>query len=227
MVIPSLRYLRGQAAQSSFLMQPIRSFEDGDVVMYELSRVLPEISEERFVSYTTRFGLVEDVEILLLEAAAAFAAEMSGSVAIPAVSVNVHAGALTCRLADRAVELAQQIPTQLILELSEDTASEDIEDAAEILRDRGVLLLIDHIGRGASDSYRARRLGARAAKLDSSMLTIERTDELHAFMSRVPPSVQLSAAGVEDLEQVLLCVNLGIRWGQGDAMGAWSTRPAC
>ncbi|WP_380165226.1 EAL domain-containing protein [Jannaschia sp. R86511] len=227
--------------------QPVVSLPDGRVVSHEaLARwtdaELGPVPPDEFIPVAERGGMITDLGLWVLrhacEAAQGWPAGPQGEEA-PAVAVNVSAVQLTeRRFADDVLEVLRRtgLPARrLCLEITETADLADLDLAVEVLarvRAAGVRTALDDFGTGRSALSAMRLLPLDVVKIDRGFVTGLARDATDAVLVRglVDAAhhlgLEVCAEGVEELDQALALVGLGVDRAQGWLFGR-PTPQAC
>jgi EAL domain-containing protein (putative c-di-GMP-specific phosphodiesterase class I) len=123
---------------------------------------------------------------------------------------------------------------RLELRISERTLIAADAAAFQSLKEMGVDLVVDEVGRGLSSIDHLARAGLSGMQLDRSWATAIRHDPIALLVSRAAVSMASAlgimpiATGVDDADQCRMLLDLGCRHGMGDLYrdGADETRKA-
>lgn len=213
--------------------QPICRLDDGSPVAVEaLARWNhPErgaVPPGLFVPLAEDTGLVRKLDHWALAAATEQLAAWAAAGSTLRVSVNLSAQTVSDPgLTEHLVRLLERTgapPEQLVLEVTERIAIEDIESSAGILervRAMGVRIALDDFGKGYSSLGTLDRLPIGYLKIDAGFVRgIGRhSKEEHLIRAIAGFSrgigIPLVAEGIEDEEQRAWLLHEGVRYGQG------------
>ncbi len=211
-------------------MQPLVELESGHWVGFEAlsrwrngSQLRPP---DQFVPLAEDTGLIVPMgEWVLEEALRQIRTWPDGDVG---VAVNVSARQLEepdfSGMVQRALESASFDPRRLTLEITEQTAVQDLSRAAsrlQPLRRNGVHIALDDFGTGYSSLHYLTRLPADSLKIDKkfvSGLGVERQDEVlirSMLLLAGDLGLEVVAEGVETPLQARILADLGCRLAQG------------
>lgn len=217
--------------------QPIVDLGSGAVVREELLvRMLDEhgdrIPSAAFLPAAERFGLIGEIDLLVLERAVGLAA------AGRAVAVNVSARTLANPAYLAALEEAIGAgldPALLGFELTEAIAVAHMADAqafAGRIRELGCNLALDDFGSGFSSFAYLKQIPAQYLKIDIELIRELRRDRGDQDLVRAIVAVarglgqRTVAEGVEDEETLDVLRRLGVDLVQGFGLGAPVPAPA-
>lgn len=213
------------AGTMTMVFQPVVNLEDRQVVGYEaLARFADGRPPDQWFRDAASIGLGLELEL----AAVTLALDTAPHAGY--LSLNVSPETLT---ADALFELLQERnrASSIVLEVTEHAVVEDYTDitaAVDRLRALGARLAVDDAGSGISSFQHVLRLRPDIVKLDRWMVDHLDTDLarqalvrfLVAFATEV--DLELVAEGIERQDELRTCLLLGVRHGQGYALG----RPA-
>ncbi len=213
------------------LRQPVVDITSDDTISEELlvRMALPAdrglLTPRSFLPAAERFGLVQQVDLWMLEQALAVGATRC-------VQVNVSAVTFSDPMARRtmiaALERAPEAAGRVVFEFTETAAAEHIGAAvhfAETLTEFGCGLALDDFGTGFGSFTYLRRLPLRHLKIDRSFVTGLATSEqdrkVVASMIDIAKQFGLGtiAEGVEDSETLGILGELGADCAQGFYLG--------
>jgi diguanylate cyclase (GGDEF)-like protein/PAS domain S-box-containing protein len=215
-------------------LQPIADLATGDVVREELLvRMLGEEGETilpaAFLPAAERFGLIQEVDLLVLGKAIELA-RLGNPVA-----VNVSGLSLADRrylgLLEASVRTGGLDPSLLDFEITETAAVAnmgDAQDFARRLRDLGCSLSLDDFGTGFSSFTYLKHIPAQHLKIDAEFIHDVKRDpadqRLVAAIVAIARGLgqKTVAEGVEDGETLAVVRELGVDYAQGFYVG----RPA-
>ena len=183
-----------------------------------------------FIPDAQRHGLIDDLGILMVDAAARRAVEWSRAGYPIQVSVNVSATQLAgSRLTDWLHFLLErpELPAEsLIIEITETNQFDDLDDVVARLRELrslGLGVSIDDFGAGFSSFNRLEQLPASEVKIDLSLVQDESDDGYAALIEIVERAreagIRVVAEGVETPAQAHRVTMLRCRRAQGYLYG--------
>jgi diguanylate cyclase (GGDEF)-like protein len=181
-----------------------------------------------FVGYAERRGLIEAIDKLVLEMVCRDAAALFGRFPSASVAVNVSAAHLgetgLVEMVDELLRARSVPPSRLKLEITE-TAVMSNADAAqttlELLRRKGIQVVLDDFGSGHSSLAYLHRLPIAGLKIDRSFVSplAEEPQAVAIVRSIVALAQTLNlytvAEGVETDEQMAIVRQLGVTFAQG------------
>lgn len=227
--------------------QPIVDLATGDVVREELLvRMLGEEGETippaAFLPAAERFGLIQEVDLLVL-AKAIELARLGNPVA-----VNVSGLSLADRryleLLEGSVRTGGLDPSLLDFEITETAAvanMSDAQDFARRLRDLGCSLSLDDFGTGFSSFTYLKHIPSQYLKIDTEFIhEIKRNPADRRLVAAIVAIARglgqkTVAEGVEDGETLAVVRELGVDYAQGFHVGrptatygrvTWTRQPA-
>jgi EAL domain-containing protein (putative c-di-GMP-specific phosphodiesterase class I) len=195
----------------------------------------PPIPPDRFIPLAERSGLIVELGDWVLRQACGFAADHPQL----RVAVNLSARQVAGDLAERVVDALESNavePSHLDLELTESAVLDDPDTASEVLgelTDLGVHLALDDFGTGYSSLVVLRHLPFDRLKVDRSFVrsvaTSERDRDLVAAVVGVARAVgvEVTAEGVETVEQATVLADVGCDDAQGFLFAAAMPPDAC
>jgi EAL domain-containing protein (putative c-di-GMP-specific phosphodiesterase class I) len=191
---PWLARLRRALTEDLFVLhfQPIVSLDDGVVSHYEaLLRLADEpgqlIAPGRFLPAAERYGLIREIDRMVLEKVAALLGSHGGncaaSIAMNLSALSVTDQAMLAHL-ERRLSHHSVDPAQLVIEVTETVAISDMQSAKEFCA--GVLALgcevaLDDFGAGFGSFQYLKHLPFSYLKIDGDFirrLPVSRTDQL-------------------------------------------------
>ncbi len=217
--------------------QPILDIRNNVISHYEaLVRMLDKdggiIAPGYFIPVAEKTGLIYEIDLRVVELAVKALKEFKAQGHKISMAVNLSARAIVSadyvKYVDRLVEDAGLSQSDLIFELTETSAVEDITHAAEIIdefRRRGFRFSLDDFGVGFSSWYYLRQLAVDYVKLDGSFVKNMVTDfEDRLFVKSINDVVQglgkqSVAEFVEDEKILQLLTQLGVNYAQGYFIG--------
>ncbi len=183
------------------------------------------LTPRSFLPAAERFGLVQQVDLWMLEQALSVGATRS-------VQVNLSAVTLSDREARKrmlaALERQPEAAARIVFEFTETAAAEDIGAAvsfAEALTALGCGVALDDFGTGFASFTYLRRLPLRHLKIDRSFVTglsqSAQDRKVVASMIEIARQFELRtiAEGVEDRETLSILGELGADYAQGFYLG--------
>jgi EAL domain-containing protein (putative c-di-GMP-specific phosphodiesterase class I) len=228
--------IRGALADDRLVVhsQPIVDLLTGDVAREELLvRMLGEEGETippaAFLPAAERFGLIQEVDLLVLGRAISLARRGR------AVAVNVSGLSLGdsryLELLEGSVRTAGLDPSLLDFEITETAAVANMGDAQEFarrLRDLGCSLSLDDFGTGFSSFTYLKHIPAQYLKIDIEFIHEVKRNPADQQLVQAIVSIahglgqKTVAEGVEDGETLAMVRELGVDYAQGFHVG----RPA-
>ena len=233
------RRIRRALEQEGFrlLAQPILDLRSGQVGQYELLlRWVDEQGQEvlpgQFLTIAERSGLIREVDRWVVRRALAMLAEAARRGQRPRLEVNLSALALSDgellemlqqELAAGAVE-----PDQLILEITETAAIQDMQQArafVEHLRRLGLRFALDDFGVGFGSFYYLKHLPVDYLKIDGTFIRRLGQDPVDAHVVRAIVElarglgIQTIAECVEDPATLQELRRFGVDFAQGYSVG--------
>jgi diguanylate cyclase (GGDEF)-like protein len=220
--------------------QPIGSLASGEVIAFEaLLRGPPQSTLE---SPAALFELAQQEGCMVrLECfAARLGVTAFSQTRLPGkLFVNFSAAAIRKVASSRDEMLAllrslQFSPDRIVIELTEQAAIGDVDSlaaAVNFLRESGIQLALDDYGTGNSNLCRWIRLEPNYVKIDRSIICGAKTSpfrfEVLRYLHRLADAgrAQLIAEGLEDAEDLMVCRDLRIEYGQGFLLGRPSFTP--
>jgi EAL domain-containing protein (putative c-di-GMP-specific phosphodiesterase class I) len=236
---PWLARLRRALAEDLFVLhfQPIVSLADGGVSHHEaLVRLADEpggrlVAPGRFLPAAERYGLIREIDRMVLDKVAALLASDAGPQA-PRIAMNVSAvsvseggmlGHLERRLALHGVE-----PERLVIEVTETAAISDMATAKAFctgVQALGCAVALDDFGAGFGSFQYLKHLPFSYLKIDGDFiraLTRSRTDQLvvKALVGVVAGlGRETIAEFVEDEATMSMLRSFGVDYAQGYEVG--------
>ncbi|HYM54803.1 MAG TPA: EAL domain-containing protein [Solirubrobacteraceae bacterium] len=194
---PWLQRLRRALADGLFVLhfQPIVSLRDGSVSHYEaLLRLADEpdgalVAPGRFLPAAERYGLIRDIDRMVLGEVAALLAERRSagergvSIAMNVSALSVTDGTMLAHL-DRRLALNGVDPSQLVIEVTETAAISDMARARDFcagVQALGCAVALDDFGAGFGSFQYLKHLPFTYLKIDGDFirgLPGSRTDQL-------------------------------------------------
>jgi PAS domain S-box-containing protein len=215
--------------------QPIVNLETGDHVSCELLARMRtpggdgEVAiPESFLPAAERYGLVQPIDVWMVERALELAPRIPAQVNISAVTLS-DAGARE-RIA-KLLTAAPEAARRVVFEITETADAMVFEAAREFARDitsAGARLALDDFGVGFGSFTYLRKLPVSFIKIDSSFIEnlIESADDRHVVKSIIDIAGEFGlwtvAEGVEDERTLELVRKMGATFAQGFHLG----RPA-
>jgi len=229
-----------QALDKGLLMnyyQPIMSLDRNHtyVGIEALVRWCPPGEEpvpaRSFVAAAHRTGLLQDIDTWVLDSACDTTKRLSSAadgVPMP-VHINIHPSHLRShsliRRFERALEIHDLSPEQLVLEITESAIMEysaGVRNTLRALKKLGVHLALDDFGVGVSSLRYLTRLPIDILKIDQSFVAGlgDSTQEALLIETIIKMgdllNVRVVAEGIETEHQLKALRNLGCRYGQGN-----------
>lgn len=203
--------------------QPIINLRDGSIAGFELlSRCNHALFESpsRFFALAREHGMATALDLQCLKACIAAAATLPGSGAIhvnmlPSTMLDVEVGALLAMFGDNQ---------RLCVELSEEQFIGDPSELVErigALRERGIRLAIDDVGRGHGTLDSVLFLEPEIVKIDRELVSHADTDvRRKRLLGRLVAlgqalECEVVAEGIEREEEAVLLRDLGVVHAQG------------
>jgi EAL domain-containing protein (putative c-di-GMP-specific phosphodiesterase class I) len=192
---PWLARLRSALAKDRFVLhyQPIVSLGDGRVSHYEaLLRLADEpdgrlVAPGRFLPAAERYGLIRDIDRMVLEKVARLLAgeqgEIDASIAMNVSALSVTDGTMLAHLEGR-LALHGVDPARLVIEVTETAAISDMASAREFcagVQALGCAVALDDFGAGFGSFQYLKHLPFSFLKIDGDFirgLPSSRTDQL-------------------------------------------------
>ena len=222
-----------EKGQLELVYQPICRLDTGETVGLEaLMRwkhpIRGRLSPALFVPIAEEIGLIRQLDALALRVATAQLAQWAKAGSSVRVSVNVSAQTVSdLQLPDMLMEIILEAgapASQLVLEVTERTALEDIESSAGILqriRDTGVHIALDDFGKGYSSLGTLDRLPISFLKMDAGFTrgigSIAKDEHLIKAITLFARGIEMPfvAEGIENENQRTWLMKEGVRLGQG------------
>lgn len=214
--------------------QPVVSLATGLPVGFEaLARWRFEgvdISPSEFIPLAVRAGLIPALTDHMLEVACRELARWSASLGHSRlrVGVNISPSLITDRgFPDRVAAVLDRhrlLPSQLMLEITEDALLSDLEVARYVtgrLQDLGTPLALDDFGTGHSSLFHLQQIPLHSLKIDISFIAnIDRDPAAERFLHALLAlgrhlDLEITAEGVEREGQAEILRRLGCPLGQG------------
>ncbi len=236
---PWLARLRRALAEDLFVLhyQPIVSLRDGRVSHYEaLVRLADErdgslVAPGRFLPAAERYGLIRDVDRMVVDKVAALLGSMHGeedvSIAVNLSALSVTDGGMLGHI-ERALALHGADPSRLVVELTETAAISDMVRATAFcagVQALGCAISLDDFGAGFGSFQYLKRLPFRYLKIDGDFirrLPASPTDQLvvKALVGVVDGmGGQTIAEFVGDEPTMRLLRSYGVDYAQGFEVG--------
>jgi EAL domain-containing protein (putative c-di-GMP-specific phosphodiesterase class I)/GGDEF domain-containing protein len=196
---------------------------------------LPPIGPDRFIPVAERSGLIVELGEWVLGEACRFAADHPDLRVAVNLSPRQVAGDLVARVVN-ALDANAVEPERLDLELTESAVLDDPDTASDVLAELtglGVHLALDDFGTGYSSLVVLRRLPFDRLKVDRSFVrTVADTPADRDIVAAVvglarAVGVEVTAEGVETIEQATVLADLGCGEAQGYLFAAPMTPDAC
>ena len=219
--------------QLELVYQPICRLDTGETIGLEaLMRwnhpIRGRLSPGLFVPIAEEIGLIRQIDAKALQVATAELARWAAAGSSVRVSVNVSAQTVSdLQLPDTLMEILREAgapANQLVLEVTERTALEDIESSAGILqriRDTGVHIALDDFGKGYSSLGTLDRLPISFLKIDAGFTrgigSIAKDEHLIKAITLFTKGIGMPfvAEGIENETQRAWLMKEGVRLGQG------------
>ena len=219
--------------QMELIYQPICRLDTGETVGLEaLMRwnhpIRGRLSPGLFVPLAEETGLIRQLDAFALREATRQLAAWAASGSNVRVSVNVSAQTVSdLELPDTIMEIIRETGApahQLVLEVTERTALEDIESSAGILervRETGVNIALDDFGKGYSSLGTLDRLPISFLKIDAGFTrgigTVAKDEHLIKAITLFTKGIGMPfvAEGIENETQRAWLMQEGVRLGQG------------
>src|SRR5690606_19616871 len=219
--------------QLELVYQPICRLDTGETIGLEaLMRwnhpVRGRLSPGLFIPIAEEIGLIRQIDAHALRVATGQLAVWAKSGSSVRVSVNVSAQTVSdLQLPDTLVEILHQAgapPNQLVLEVTERAALEDIESSAGILqriRDTGVNIALDDFGKGYSSLGTLDRLPISFLKIDAGFTrgigSMAKDEHLIKAITLFTTGIGMPfvAEGIENEVQRAWLLKEGVKLGQG------------
>ena len=230
--------IRSAISEGSFLVycQPILSVGDGTVSQYELLVRMRDgddvIAPDRFLPTADRFGLIEEIDQWMVTRAIELLTEQRAQGREICFEVNLSArsmgdAALFARI-EKAITRADILPRQLIFEVTETTAIENIAEARQLserLIELGCRFALDDFGAGFGSFYYLKYLPFDYLKIDGDFIRNLPTNLIDQSMVEATVQVchrlgkQVIAEYVEDEETLEILRGYGVDFAQGYHIG--------
>ncbi len=181
---PWLGRLRRALAEDLFVLhyQPIVSLRDGRVSHYEaLVRLADEhdgrlVAPGRFLPAAERYGLIRDVDRMVLDKVAALLGGSHGdedvTIAVNLSALSVTDGGMLAHI-ERALARHGADPSRLVVELTETAAISDMDRASAFcsgVQALGCAISLDDFGAGFGSFQYLKRLPFRYLKIDGDFI---------------------------------------------------------
>lgn len=243
---PWLARLRHALAEDRFLLhyQPIVSLADGAIAHHEaLVRLADEpdgsvIAPASFLPAAERYGLIRDIDRMVLEKVAALLGSHRDGAAAT-IAMNLSAVSITDRgmLAhiERGLDRHGADPARLVVEVTETASISDMEQAREFcagVQALGCAVALDDFGAGFGSFHYIKHLPFRYLKIDGAFirgLPDSPNDQLvvEALVGLVRGMGQQTIAEfVGDQRTLALLRELGVDFAQGFEVGRPQARLA-
>lgn len=222
-----IRLLRDHDYRTVF--QPIVDLLSNDVVGYEALTRFTSGSPDHWFDLATRCGQAIPLELAAIESAVNHLPELAPGVYL---SVNLSAATLCSPEFD---SLAGDLPLdRIVLELTEQSSVASYGTLiahVAALRERGARIAVDDAGAGYSGLQRILAVSPDIVKLDRELISGIDADEARQSLARAMSwfttrtGNQLVAEGIETAAERRVLTAIGIRYGQGYALGRPSPLP--
>jgi EAL domain-containing protein (putative c-di-GMP-specific phosphodiesterase class I) len=191
------------------------------------------LAPQEFLPAAERFGLVQSIDVWMVERALEAATELSPEVNLSAVTL--------CDPSARAVILSrlagapEALRRRIVFEVTETAIAENLEDAVQFagqLTELGCGLALDDFGTGFGSFTYLRKLPVRYLKIDVSFVLdlVASVDDRRVVQSIIGIARQFGletiAEGVEDESTLELLRELGADYAQGFHLGLPAPLPA-
>ena len=215
------------------LLQPKLCLTTGSFMGFEaLGRwklIEEDVSPSEFIPIAEKIGVIRDLDLEVLRAAAAFVA-MEEAETGACIHLSTNISALNFRSAGLAESIQDILwqtklrPDRLTLEVTESTAVESwsaVQNVLKTLRPIGVRASLDDFGTGYSSLSYLRRFKFDEIKIDRGFISDISNDEETKFLfeSIVDMAVGLGSTvvveGIETAEQASIVSDKGAHVGQG------------
>ena len=219
--------------QLELVYQPICRLDTGETIALEaLMRwnhpIRGRLSPGLFIPIAEEIGLIRQIDAHALRIATQQLARWAKTGSSVRVTVNVSAQTVSdLQLPDTLMELLREAgapPHQLVLEVTERAALEDIESSAGILqriRDTGVHIALDDFGRGYSSLGTLDRLPISFLKIDAGFTrgigSMAKDEHLIKAITLFTTGIGMPfvAEGIENETQRAWLMKEGVKLGQG------------
>lgn len=220
--------------------QPIVSLQSGDPSHYEaLVRLADEpsgrlVAPGHFLGAAERYGLIFELDRLVVRKAVDFLAEGSERVAVNLSALSTTDAGMLAHIAG-ALHRRRVAPERLVIEITETAAISDMRRAQEFcaqVRSLGCAVALDDIGAGFGSFYYLKHLPFDYLKIDGQFvrsLPTSRNDQLvvQALVGVARGMGKETVAEfVGDLATVELLRSYGVDHAQGFALGRPAARLA-
>ncbi len=227
--VGQLRGLRSDIAAKSFELayQPIVRLESREAHHFEaLVRFRKDVSPMERIIFAEQTGLIEDLDLAIVEAAVASLIALGGSAAPVDVAVNASGRSLQSERFRVALErmLVPQLSSRLMLEITESAVIDDRQVVARFLesvRRSGFRVCIDDFGAGAASFDYLNAFTVDFIKIDGKYARACTTNQRdRALIKAITTLAQrlgcsVIAEQIETEEQAAALRELGVQFGQG------------
>lgn len=215
------------------VFQPIQNVVLGTTSHYEaLLRVYDEnkklLPTYKFVLFAEKSGLIQEVDLMIVEKAMAYKRRLEDLEDHATIAINLSGVSFrNASLNDSIIHFLEKYevnPEEIIFEITETAAVEDVSDTAMKMRElkaMGFKFALDDFGVGFSSLHHLKQLPLNYVKIDGSFikhLPVETEDQ--ALVKAVVEvskvfGLKTVAEFVEDDETLLLLRQLGVDFAQG------------
>jgi EAL domain-containing protein (putative c-di-GMP-specific phosphodiesterase class I) len=238
---PWLQRLRHALAQDLFVLhyQPIVSLLDGRVGHYEaLVRLADEptgrlVAPARFLPAAERYGLIRDIDRMVLEKVAALLGEAGGvSVAVNLSALSVTDHGMFAHI-ERCLDAHRVDPSRLVIEVTETASISDMERAkafCEAVQEHGCAIALDDFGAGFGSLQYLKQLPFRYLKIDGDFIRGLRSSPNDQLVVKAIVGVvkgmgaRTIAEFVGDQPTMRLLKDYGVDYAQGFEVGRPDSR---
>jgi polar amino acid transport system substrate-binding protein len=214
--------------------QPQMDLRDNKLIGLEAfirwhDKKLGDVRPGHFIPLAEKTGLIAEIgEWVIREVCEQIRYWIDTGIAPIQVAINISAKQFRLqnlpKIIDKALSEFNIEPSMLALEITESVITEDLStsvDTLKALSDRGLTLVIDDFGAGASSLYRLKELHIDALKIDQSFIkdlsVSQDAKQITGAIIAIAQKLHLKtiAEGVETVEQSILLKELGCDVIQG------------
>lgn len=219
------------------VFQPIYDIQTNRLIGYEsLIRSEKVGNPERLFQMANEAGVVEDLDLASISNAIEQFVSHIDKLVTKDLFLNLNIFPSTLTAPFFAGTLCQMIescsisPDRIVLEINEAVEPEQIEKAkkaASILREAGVKIALDDVGKGNANLQAIIELEPEILKLDiyfaKDLSTHQRKQELIRDLVKMFKQHEIVLEGIETHEDLKIAKRLGVKLGQGYLLGKPNT----